>query len=257
MIRKYTIPVERKVFREKDLNKLLSLLNAKYEEVRQKTDNYTLLTIDLECQDSSTFSFENGGNKMTTQFMSLLDNKKINSFSFYFSESNTDNNVIGAIKEKVPCTINIKSSNELWFNDTLNKFKEIVEEVEPQSDTYYKYRLVLLNLLAICYAFILVSIVELTVGRIVRPLKVQPTWIKDNKILFTIILNLFTYCLLYIAGLSFSSLVFSHLDKLWPTIEFNFGPTYLRKESILRNRVWVICSVIIIPVALAVILKLM
>jgi uncharacterized membrane protein YjgN (DUF898 family) len=71
-----------------------------------------------------------------------------------------------------------------------------------------------------------------------------------------IFLDIFTWFIVWIWGMSIIGGLFYKLKTLWPSIEFDFGPEHFKKEKRTRKTMWIVLSLIIIPLVLQIIFSI-
>jgi hypothetical protein len=249
------IKVKNKVFKKSDIKNIWKKTNDHFQKSLQ-LKNHTSFNFIINCNDETTYEsdednfFEEGD---------LIDNKKINSLSIYYYDydfhqslqidlshgSNYGNNII------------VKGQNMDWVQSTFLELNELLESITPQENFFIKRKVILKFILAIFVGysienFITIPFLNLFISPIRNPsynlLKVR-SFFAEHQIFIR-----FIYAILYyVIGYGPSSIFYHWFLKLWPNIEFDFGPEHHKKEKNRRTRIYILISLYVFPILLSVI----
>lgn len=258
MITRKSIELDNVVISKKDIEKFVEFLAKKYKKASKTAqyDFYTTLSAEIKLDDGVENSFKN--NEVTGEFLSKLDDKKCTNIdiSFYEHIDNKESNSINITlkADDYPYgRINIKSENRNWFNDTFVSLEEITSEIKPQDNYFTRNKNVLRQVTAVYFGFVFIMF-NLLINRLI-PTPPENTKKMDSStlILAWIVILISSY----IVGLVVTYFIFNKVDKLWPKIEFDFGPKHLRHASKVRNNWKWITTVIVIPLLMSLIFFLL
>src|SRR5690606_27722614 len=142
------------------------------------------------------------------------------------------------------------------------EFSDYLKSLKPQTNYYIEYRRPLQHLTRLGVSWLMTLVLLSTVNAFgpyflgdIQPIDNPPQWLKAFA---SVILNppfffLFYSLLAYFQGGLFADALFRKIDKLWPSIELNFGPDHLNQTKLARQAVGYALSIVIIPAALSLI----
>lgn len=251
------IEITNKVFTATSAYKLLDIVNTKYSKRHASRGSSTYLNVQFTGDNGINYSAEKIDSK---QIMNLISENKVSRITVNFFDTKDDTTLIIVLddSEGSSSKISLKSSNSTWFNETRIEIQDYLSTVKDQNEFYIKYRTSLYNLsrllLGIPTFYILNQIVSAALTFFDIQLTNQPSewqmslaqFLIDWQILYFLIFS-------FIIGYTPTVFIFDLLDKLWPKIEFDFGPVHKRKVRNSR-KIWTqVATLIVIPILLALI----
>ncbi|HYF97103.1 MAG TPA: hypothetical protein VD947_03650 [Patescibacteria group bacterium] len=243
------IKISKKVFLEKDIEQITKYYMVLYKEASrglQKGYEFQVdMQLQIEAEDGTKYTEKN--KDVNEDFLKgIISTKKSVAFDFLFRDSRKSNKVNIYIKEAPHSygNIVIETDDENWFNATRGKLESILSDVKTQENFFLSHYKALFRLSSIYFGVIAVYLIFKIVDVLVEPSNNQ----KDlsNQVMF------FLYILLvlstYMIGASITSPLFNRLKELWPSIEFNFGPSHLKHSQNKRKKLSFIFTAFIAPI---------
>lgn len=151
----------------------------------------------------------------------------------------------------------ITAQDEQWLSGNFLALKEALDQVRPQVFWCRKHRTFSLFLIAIGLG----SLIDLAIDLLVRilvllhflPTKIPAPGFANSFAEFLHgIHGPWGYALhwvgLWLLGAPWAYPIFFWLERAWPVIEFDFGSIHLRKELQKRQRLYLIATLVIVPV---------
>lgn len=244
MIKKIDIPITNKVLSESDI---LQFANKLYE--RYKIDrNHKRLSLELKILDGSSYELEDGN---PIELVQILKTKKVIAINFDYYHFDNSSSVSLRLNESQKWNnyVAIRSSNSAWFSWVEAALKEILSDIQPQTNFIIKNKKILFHISCLYIGFFVIQLIDF-LFRNTKPVENPSGWVvafrnfvDQNKFLFWL-------AVAYVNGLFWTSLLYGQLDKIWPSIEFDFGPEYMKKAKIRRKAIWVLLTVFIVPLLL-------
>lgn len=245
MFRGISIPIEDKVFSVDDIMELARILYAAFSASRS---NNKTVTYFLALWDGQSYELVD---QNPTQLRQIITSKKVTKINFDFFDFSKENRVAIKIAEGDSWgnKIDIDTKGDAAFNKLRGQIEDWLESVKPQNNLYLKYRSLLAPIVRIYFGVLTIELVYLVVGHIgIKPIE-HPTHLELDlrNFLSTYRIPVFL-ALAYLEGLPWQWRLFDYLDKLWPPVEFDFGPEHLRQSKSQRKYAGYITTAIVIPV---------
>ena len=201
--------IEYKIIKKQDIEELLKLLEKQKKEFRKK--------IKIVFDDDSEKENDN---------IDIIEREELNrrickKIYFTYNTNNFDDEVevclINSSILRYSSYVKISSNDEVWYNSIVNNINTILEEIEPQN-IISKYNILITFILV--FIEILLAIIILF-NPIQKPINYKGVITSSLSIfLFFITINISTP---------------SHIEKIFPKVEFAFGSDYKNKPKILRK----------------------
>lgn len=228
-------------------DKIYSIAKKLFDECNsQSVDSRASITFNVSCYDNTSYSIDD---LSIFDENEILDIKKVTSIKIELNiyKDNTYNCV--DIEFDTTSTYNnqLKVSGEKsWATNIFNDIKNIIDSVSPQFSLFERYK----NLFFYIIAFGLGSFYMLIFGLIYDLANIQGPidLIAQKNIVIAVILKIF---LSIGAGVFLgASSIQDYILKLFPNIEFDFGPEHLKKQKSKRKKLGFVFVVLIIPMIL-------
>ncbi|OGT97598.1 MAG: hypothetical protein A2X80_10015 [Geobacteraceae bacterium GWB2_52_12] len=150
--------------------------------------------------------------------------------------------------------LSVSGNDKDWVQGTFTTIHEIIETIKPQTNLVLKHRTITLHLIALGIGYLTYLIFELFIFRFVD----LSTWSNATTekiaiffIAHPILFFVYVYVLSkWLSGIFYAILVRRWLFELWPNIEFDFGPDHFNKSKIIRQRIGIVLSLIVLPIVL-------
>lgn len=231
-----TINIGRKIFKKEDLKSISKIFRNEYQNSYESGNN-TDLKFTYRCIDNITI--QNESVKVFDEH-GLLDMKKTSNVDFTFYDYTDDKyiNLNVTHGDYGSNEIKISGDGETWTRHISNLFEDELEAIKPQSN-FFKHQYIIGAVLSCITAGTICFYITKITGIPLFKKNETPSeagWIVSSFYLMgsVIVIPLFTW-----------------LIKLWPAIEFDFGPEHMKYEKQKKIRLWIVLSVVIIPIILS------
>lgn len=258
MKKKITKKIKDKIISKENIINLIDYLYRTYEEIESdlKTFNISLYT-----NNSEVFEIENAS---ITDDIQLLEIKRIEKIDIYLSNIRSAKKIdieLCQDSNKWSNTLKIESEDQIWVNNQNLRISELIESWKPQNKMFSKYKEILFHFLSINLGFIFFELLAklLTIFDYKSSLKTDQSdiWkflIEKITTQFPASIYVFIGLFSWLIGMFFVSLFWYKLEdkllNLWPSIEFDFGPEHLKFAKKRRNIIWLVVTLIILPILL-------
>ena len=252
-----SLDIEWRVFQKKDIRRIAHELKKAFDKSKEE-EHHTSISFQLRSEGGisyetdSTSLFDDGG---------PLDTKKTESLQLTYYDYTYGRSIDIALRESgYYSTLIVRGENPNWVQGKFTTIQELISSVQPQTSLVLKYKKYLLHLLAIGVGYIIFLILDFLIYQHIDPIENLTGFLLTLRNFFTanrwaaVIVQVFLYWMMGISTFTFS--IYNWLTELWPTIEFDFGPEHMKLHKIRRQRVWVVISVIVIPIVVDAISRL-
>ena len=156
--------------------------------------------------------------------------------------------------------LSVRGTEKNWVQGTFTDLQEIIESVKPQDNFILRHKGVILHVISIGIGSLVYLILNFLIYDRIKPIQNPSEFLIGIRDFFRT--NLWAYYLLEIFlrwsnGLVFAYYIRKWLVKLWPEIEFDFGPDHMNILKVRRQRIWSVSSLVIIPVLIDIFLNLL
>jgi hypothetical protein len=156
-------------------------------------------------------------------------------------------------------SVQIKGCDEVWTNGVLTSIKEIITTWKKQNPRYKKYRTPLVCFGAITIGWSLRSILYF-IGETLRKITHINISVSNETLQLlkstSPLLTLLDYAAYFGLGLFAITAALNKIDDLFPDVEFLTGPEHMQTESLKRKRLYKIITVVILPLLIAILIRI-
>ncbi|MEN6314410.1 MAG: hypothetical protein ABFD25_09210 [Clostridiaceae bacterium] len=240
--------IENKIFNKIDLKNIANIILKEYSNSKRGERNasiqYTINCFDNSTYESDSLSIvEEGG---------IIDIKKVSSIEYTYFDFKINRHILFYITEGSNNSyVKISGDDSGWVNKVFTNLTDYINSIKPQENWVIKYKKILRQIIALGLGKIFNAIITYIMLLFVQPIE-NPSekilqirkLILDNLLLFYFI---YQWVLPWIVGLSWTPLIFDSISKLWPKIEFDFGPEHLKEFKNRRKKVNIFITLVMIP----------
>ena len=234
--------IENKIFKKEDIKRVFDLINEEYIKSQNK-DSHSILTLEVSCIDGT--SYESEADDLLCDG-DIIDLKTSNGITIDYHDYSQNRKVVFSLAQGEFSfgSVIIEGEKE-WTSKIFSSLKDIINAVKPQSSWFSKYSGIFL---------IIGSIVIIILILLILFYLLSFTGVTDEMVLgfFSFSNPMFPLFFVILATFAIFSmyLLFNWVNRLWPSIEFDFGPEHNKREKSLRRILYVIFSIILIPILL-------
>jgi hypothetical protein len=235
--------ITEKIFTKSDVLTFIELIKQVYSESTFPSKKYSIL---LDCAGGESHNFESEFDKED-----LFDSKKIYRISMRFTSYSSDHSISINLSQGARYSHSSYSVSGFddWVDLWISKIEQRLVPVKPQN-TYFKTNLSLIH-----------TVISFFIGSILF-YSLAPLFGFDvfntsfnigssNDIFLSIILRIAISWLIGVwASLFFWFNMKEYILSLWPSTEFDFGPSHFKEYVVRRNVISAFVTAIIIPVLL-------
>jgi hypothetical protein len=154
--------------------------------------------------------------------------------------------------------LSVRGNDRDWVQGTFSSLKEVIDATRPQDNLILKHKQIVLHVIAIGVGTLVYMVLNFLIFRHfpydatkipTNILTALLDFYRSNRFLYYAIFYLVSVFLMWLEGMfTLAYPVYYWLMKLWPEIEFDFGPEHMNKHKIRRHRIWIIASLVLIPI---------
>lgn len=235
-----------RIFKLSDVKKLTFFLKKEFK-TSKRNKHHSLLNFSIICSDESKYESED-----TNIFEeNSVNSKKVERINLSFHDYHNDRDIgiqLISGEHSYGNAVEISGKDSNWVNGCLTKIKEIIEGAEPQFTLLKKLNLLLTILSSMsvgtAFLFVLVAVGRSVVGKsFISPYMLI---IDEPRIYLTSI---------FVMGYFPSIFIIGWLNKMFPNIELQIGPTHTFIEANRRTILYGAITLIVLPIILAMIVK--
>jgi hypothetical protein len=240
-----------KIFTKIDISRLAHILDQEFQKSKNN-NQHTSFTIQLYCEggisyeSDSTDLLEEGG---------PLDIKKVLTIQITYYNYELGRNIEIFLKEDDKSGyLLVRGDDRNWVQGTFVTLQDIINSIKPQENFILRFRKIIFHIIAIGLGILICSVVFLLFHDFFKNTTINITQGLFSNILRFFLENKFAnFCLLiflyWLEGMiTFAYPVYNWLIKLWPNIEFDFGPDHFNRIKLRRQRIWVVTVIVVIPI---------
>lgn len=241
--------IKKKIFTKADLLNIGILFLNEYK-FAQEVGNHSLLTFQIYCSDGTSYEsksidiFDVGG---------ILDLKRLISLEITFLNYNVGSFINisfihgGGYRD---CFV-VRGDDRYWVNGVFTRLREIIDSIKPQDNWVLRHKSLFLHLIALGIGTIINAVLGYILFQHIEPIKNPSRIVEtirsfiDSKPYIRYLINWF---ITWLMGIPWAPYISNWLLKLWPDIEFDFGPEHMKAEKLRRIRISIVLSIAIIPI---------
>jgi hypothetical protein len=147
----------------------------------------------------------------------------------------------------------VSGFDRYWVSGTFDKIDNIVKAVTPQQHWFVKYKTIILHIGSLILGYMIFEITSMFFDIIHGPVKPieNPSEtllvIRNFVQMYPLVLQIFNGIIFWLDGIFPTLLLRDWVLKLWPKVEFDFGPEHQKLEKIRRKRLGLFFLLIVIP----------
>ena len=247
IVKTVTYPIEYRVFKKEDVLRLSKEIFTIYNRSKSK---HVALRFAICAEDNTEYEIHNSDFKSVEN---TLDIKKINNITMHYHDYDAGKDILINLVQGQNLYSNnnlkVEGSDSKWVDTNYQKFKEIFDSVKPQNNFFLKHNRLIFHFCSVNVGFMILKFIVW----LYNYFNVETSSDYEPGLLLIMIENVpfFRYVLLVLMSWMFGAwmlyLFWDMLMKLWPSIEFDFGPEHLKIQKNRRNTIAAIISLIAIP----------
>lgn len=239
---------------------LYSVANALWQEYAQSLEakSHSSFAFKISCADDT--SYESQSLELLAD-ASMVDIKKVDTVDIDYYDYKADRyaNFTIAHGNTYHNVLLVRGNDSNWVNGAFNRLKETVDSAQPQQSFYLKHKGLFFNLISLGTGTVLEALLTVVVQALVKPIDHPGNWVLDARSFFVqypFVLHLMRWASRWGMGMAPANGIHSYLKKLWPRIEFDFGPEHQRYERQRRARVQFALVTVALPTIVAIVYDL-
>ncbi len=228
--------INNKVLSKKDILYIWNVINQQYE-YSKNLNNHSSLDLEFDCggtmyQSESSELLQDGD---------IIDLKKVESICIKYYDYKLDRRIDVSLRNgNYGNRFIVKGEDRDWVAGIFNKIEIIFDAVKPQNHWFVRYNNIIFHITSVILGFFIISIISKFISPDPNPSTVRD-FIHSSKLYFYII-SLVVY---WIAGAYPIAIFMDWVNKLWPSVEFDFGPEHTKLEKNRRITLGVFLTFII------------
>lgn len=246
------LPIDKKIFSKIDLKKFSKIFTDELKSC-EDTDAASM-KFKFTFSDNSTIETDSIA---IFEDDSIIYSEKCIELDFDFYNYSLDKYVNLKIMPEYPTLskIRIRGNDDKWIGYITNLFENTLKQTKPQNNFLLRHVLLIRTVLSLFMGYITFMLIKPLIFFLASISEINPSpliislaaIVEANlliSILIGLILILFSF---YLIGYGIVDSLLTWLLKLWPSIEFDFGPEYLNTEKERRKRLWIFSSIFLLP----------
>lgn len=242
--------IQGKIFTKENIRSLWAKIKLEYDNSR-KEENHSSIKIEINCIDGISYESETAD---LIQDGDVIDNKRCSNINIEYHDYQQEKRISLNISHGVGYGNDLMvRGDKNWVAGTFDSLDDIIESAKPQEHWFIKYKTVILNLGAITFGYFIYKLLDIiSIGTNENP-SANVMRIRDFLHSNIILLNIIKIIIFWLQGIFPLWWLRDWALKLWPSVEFDFGPEHKKIEKNRRKRLGLFFSIIIIPLLLNVI----
>ncbi len=226
--------LDNKVLTKDDISRLWSVLNSEYILSNKKENHHTSLKMQIRCSDETRY--ESDGDELLSEG-NIFDLKRVKSIDFEYYDYSDKKKININLRNDliIDGNLTVGGNDTHWVAGIFNKLEIIFDSVKPQNNWVSRHEISL----TLIGSFILANVFT----------KILFFIYSENITNITSAYWFILFAFMFLSFLIFVSII-SWVIKLWPSIEFDFGPEHKKIEKTRRVRFLVLWSSLVLPLIL-------
>lgn len=236
-----------KIFTKENVRSLWAKIKSEYDN-SQKDENHSSIEIEINCGDGISYESETDD---LIQDGDVIDNKRCSTINIEYHD----------YKQERRISLNISHGDDYgnglivrgdknWVAGTFDSLNDIIESAKPQEHWFVKYKTLILHLGAITFGYFVYKLLDLIPISTNEEPSTNVMRIRDFLHSNIFLLNIIKVISFWLQGIFPLWWLRDWVLKLWPSVEFDFGPEHKKTEKNRRKRLGLFFSIIIIPLIL-------
>jgi hypothetical protein len=236
-----------KIFSLADVVKIAKIFDR--EKPQEDTAGY--ISYKIECTDNTSYE---------SDILAIFDedsstsHKSIRELQLVINIRNGSRIVFRLTSAYERGELRVSGDNKDWVVGRFAEIKELIDSVQKQENWLIKYEKLVLHLSSICIGIIPFYLIQSYLSLFNTPSEPSENLLKLSSFLtdnpwMKILLYIFMF---WLFGYVLASTLLRWVMKLWPKLEFDFGPEHLKIAKNRRKRLGVLLMAVILPILLTV-----
>jgi len=239
--------IKSRVFTKNDIRSLWANLNKEDQSSKSKKDHSS---IDLTLNSTDGTGYESNTSELLSDG-DIIDLKKSTSISLDYYNYRLGRRIIITLQHgDYGSRIVVSGKDRDWVAGVFDRLNAVLDAVKPQKSWLILHKTLLLHLIALGVGFTIYTVVDFLLLRHITPLEnpskkilVIREFFKQNPFSITLL----DFFLFWLNGIFPALWLREWVLKLWPSVEFDFGPENQKIEKLKRFRIRLVLTLIIIP----------
>lgn len=251
--------IKDRIFSKQDIIAIWEKVNHEY--AASQKNHRSSIELTLNCSDGTSYESDNSD---LLNDGDIIDLKKTESASIDYLDHETKKRVSITLRHGASSNLffgsklTVSGEERNWVAGTFDSLSTVINAARPQDFWLIKHKTIMLNLGAIGIGIAVYALLDFLLLRHMQFTK-EPSenvlairnFLKENKIIL-ILLQISSF---WLQGIFASIFIRDWVIKLWPSVEFDFGPEHERIEKMKRQRLGLFLTIIIIPFVISLLFK--
>lgn len=234
--------IKDKIFTKDDIRNI-------YKIVKEINNNKSSLELELNCQDGCSYESEsddllNDGD--------IIDTKRCASVSIEYHNYDLERRISITLRHGMDYgnEFIVSGLDRNWVSGIFDRINTTINSVKPQKHWFVQYQSIILHVSAFFFGLMFFRILDVLLFQHIEPTDTPSEIIKAIRDFFhkyPFVRHTILGTCFWFQGIFPVLILRGWVLKLWPSVEFDFGPEHQKSEKNKRNRLGLFFSVIIIP----------
>ena len=175
-----------------------------------------------------------------------------------FSDHTSDKKISITVRESgYRNSITVSGDNPNWVSGKFTQLQNILDAVNPQENLFLKYQIIFRHVVGITTGYFIWKVLVFVMRGILL-IPPNPETATNPIVVFlekdVFLQTLFLLAIYWVTGMLFlADPIINSVKKLYPSIEFNFGPEHLNINKKRRKGLAILWASIILPILINII----
>jgi|GEM_PF-6853739 len=257
------LSISMKIIKKGDIVNLAEIFSREAKKSAEAGNRY-IVRYEVEDHDEEITTDDDLTIFTSKDPLDLVKSKSI-TMTYYDIDKKQDIKVILTQGGKSNNNSGIQISGEKdWFTVIYDEFKIIIESIQPQTCFFWRHKIISVSLIALGFVISiwvvswLIYLIDSDGNKLelLNHLRENPRSFRTAVLIFTknnrLFVGFFTSFIFWLISLPIAKDITNWLLKMWPNIEFDFGPEHLKFEKSKRKRRFAFLTIVVVPVVIAV-----